>query len=93
MWGRFNPKPEHASAEMRMYARQLLDKLMPRLPSEPIGVWITVPAEKTHGQVKELGLKVRKIYSGVRFMHLAVSRTEQNISVQATVLLMEQWKK
>ena len=64
MWGRFNPKPEHASAEMRMYARQLLDKLMPRLPSEPIGVWITVPAEKTHGQVKELGLKVRKIYSG-----------------------------
>ena len=57
-------KPEHASAEMRMYARQLLDKLMPRLPSEPIGVWITVPAEKTHGQVKELGLKVRKIYSG-----------------------------
>ena len=36
MWGRFNPKPERASAEMRMYARQLLDKLMPRLPSEPI---------------------------------------------------------
>ena len=47
-----------------MYARQLLDKLMSRLPSEPIGVWITVSAEKTHGQVKELGLEVRKIYSG-----------------------------
>ena len=37
---------------------------MPRLPSEPIGVWITVPAQKTHGQVKELGLEVRRIYSG-----------------------------
>ena len=64
MWGRFNPKPEHASAEMRAYARQLLDKLMPHLPAEPISVWITVPAEKTHGQVKDLGLQVMKIYSG-----------------------------
>ena len=64
MWGRLNPKPEHASEEMRTYARQLLDKLMPHLPSEPIGVWITVPAENTHGQVKELGLEVRKVYSG-----------------------------
>lgn len=64
MWGKFNPKPEHASAEMRKYARQLLDKLIPRLPSEPIGVWIIVPAEFTRGQVKELGLEVREIYSG-----------------------------
>ena len=64
MWGRFNPKPEHASAGMKTYARQLRDKLIPRLPSEPIGVWITVPLENTYGQVQELGLKVRKVYSG-----------------------------
>ena len=64
MWNIYNPKPERASAEMMAYARQLLDKLMPRLPSEPVGVWITVPAENAHGQVKELGLEVRKVYSG-----------------------------
>ena len=46
---------------MRKYARQLLDKLMPRLTSELIGVWITVSVEKTREQVKEL---VRKVYSG-----------------------------
>ncbi|MBO6252183.1 MAG: hypothetical protein J6O49_00835 [Bacteroidaceae bacterium] len=64
MWGRFNPKPEHASAEMRRYARQLRDMLMSLLPSEATGVWLTVPSENTHGQVEELGLEVRKVYSG-----------------------------
>lgn len=61
---RHHCNPEHASAEMRTYARQLRDKLIPRLTSEPIGVWITVPLENTYEQVQELGLKVRKVYSG-----------------------------
>ncbi len=64
MWGRFNPKLLHASSEMRAYARQLRDKLVPLLPSEATDIWLTVPAGNTQGQVKELGLEVRKVYSG-----------------------------
>lgn len=67
MWGIFNPKPEHASAEMRGYAHQLRDKLMPLLPSDATGVWLTVPYEDTYQQVIELGLEVRKVYSGEIF--------------------------
>lgn len=64
MWGIFNPKPEHASVEMRRYACQLRDKLLPLLPSDTKGVWLTVPTENTYEQVQELGLEVRKVYSG-----------------------------
>ncbi len=64
MWGRFNPKPDHPSIEMQRFARQLLDKLKPYLPTEEARVWLTVPSEMGKGQMIELGIEISKVYSG-----------------------------
>lgn len=64
MWSRFNPKPERASEEMSGFARQLIVKLKPHLPTERASEWITVPEEMTKGRVKELGIEIRKSYDG-----------------------------
>lgn len=64
MWSRFNPKPERASEEMCEFARQLIDKLKPYLPTERVSAWLTVPIEMTRGHVKELGIEIRKNYEG-----------------------------
>ncbi len=64
MWNKFHPKPERASEEMCRFARQLIDKLKPYIPTELASVWLTVPEEMTRGQVKELGIEIRKSYDG-----------------------------
>jgi len=64
MWSGFNPKPERASEEMCGLARQLIDKLMPYLPTEGASVWLTVPEEMAKGRVKELGIEIKKSFDG-----------------------------